>query len=616
MLSQKPPLLAQHSPRQQIYSRSSRANEDGDGVSNNLARLPPLEKCSSCRSYVGERIQLLRNSDKLREMFQVDLLSRSPRVAKTNRCVSETQAEEELPAVNQRQRDCFIQLHYEQRKKVLDELAKSQEKCERAERAREFLKNAQALVRQWSGIVIFTTVGNCVRKCLLLGYRDKWKKILIVLVARRWLLRTRRRCRRFEYLRFNLILRKALPQVIDRVRSKRQAEHIVVIKSFLKVCGAATSIVRVLHKFLTSVRRIQRFVRRRQCATKLIVAALKINFDKAFSLVLEEKFFETPSAFRRKICERLATIDRETTLFEKSQTLDRLLSDADVIDKAETTKYDGFVHAQSILIQSCLITMIRCRGIVKHTSLPQVLLSYERGRTLSADEKERLKRWFLELFLRFQLDDVAPAVEEIEINNVVGAASRNSHSSIADLVRREESTVCLDTLLHHRHRQLQRLALDRTLVHNPTSSLATSRAGSLTAMANACSNVTLPFFVANDLVMMVLNQLPRHPRSKRKGLLKPSAMNTLVRVSREAWNGAVRKLFSPQTHEFPVCSDVQKVHDKKTPISVEEKVTRNVAMIEQMAASYAPRPLAASDIDEVLRTIDFSFVDSFYRRVR
>lgn len=605
-----------------------------------LAPAPPsdtrLPQIASPRAYITERMRVMRDkmnaSPTSSEQNAMPRANSPMRLAWSHTAASSKQRRDEVCKLEHVRKECnsshFVEYHRELHEKLLANVQETHDKIERAERTKAFRKVAQAMAREWLKAITAHATLKSFRKTLFNGYCAKWKKILIYLLAQRWRKKTQRSLQRCDQLRFNMILRKCIPQMVERIRARRRGGQIPVVRGFLQHCLVANKFSRVLHSFLLNVRRCQRIIRRRRLARTLFATAVKLAMDKAAVQSREERYSGTtlPDIVKMIVATRLVRIDMDATYFEHRNMLDRFVSEVDVADRAETLRHDFYIHCQSIVLQSAMITAFRLPQLVKHTALLQFVKEYDYGKPLSLEQRDRLRRWFVGVYLRMYHRkpyrfDFATTPKGSSMYNL-----KTTSIPCTSLLRPEGEAAAIADVSEYHLQQWKRwhLLSNKGSVSLPTGALATSKAGgTLGAMAKACPPQLLPFLHDNDLVMMVLGPMSKPTVAKRKQLLSTQNLALLLRMTRESWQSACRQrrnkldattTFDSSPQHSPTKSSPRKVDNA----SLEEKLEADKSFIENLSAQYNDIGIDASneEVQEVMHLMDFSYLDSFYRRAR
>ncbi|CUG86151.1 Hypothetical protein, putative, partial [Bodo saltans] len=269
-----------------------------------LSPAPPADNrlplIASPRAYVNERMRVMReriNSSPTNSQSFPARSSSPLRLSWAHTAASSKERRTEIFKIEHERRESnnshFVEHHKDIHQKLIDGVRETQDKLERAERNKAFKKVAQAMSREWLRALMAHVTLKAFRQTLFYGYRAKWKKILIFLLAQRWRRKTERSLQRCDQLRFNMILRKCIPQMVERIRAGRRGGQIPVVRGFLQLCLVANKFSRVLHAFLLNVRRCQRIVRRRRLARTLYATAVKLAMDKAALQSREERYSGT-----------------------------------------------------------------------------------------------------------------------------------------------------------------------------------------------------------------------------------------------------------------------------------------------------------------------------------
>lgn len=630
--------------------------------SQRLAFLPSLDHCKSPRSYVSERLFLLESDEGLRSAFldeiQCQMVQRPRKPEQWGETVStsEYRRNEYSRERAERMSHCHqnvVDLLTASRERALTEVSSTNEKIQRIDHAREFKKIAQVLAKSWSRIVTLHSVLLSVRACLLVGYRGKWKSILIYLIFQRWKRQMQHHRTRIGILRFNFFLRRCLPQAVERLRSRRREEHISVIKDYLTKCAAATKFSRVLHTFLESVGRVQRLVRRRILCRKLQVEAVKLTMDKVNLTLIGDKSVGLifPDCVKFLVANALVKMDIEAMQFDRKTVFEEYLGELENADHSETMKFEGFIHCQSIIAQAAILTIFKSPELVKLTSLPLVAHDYEFSKILSIEARYRLRRWYAKLYLSMQSADAVErtfsekhpskkpketfltSVSEIPQSPQDSLMLCRSQSSplaesvsqklregpLQKLLNDENQTAVfyrmLDNWLQRRRRQPGRGSIF------PASP---ARNAPLSSQAKQQPQDMIPPFVDGDLSHSVFSAIPPPPFAKRKRLLSVQNMSLLLKMIKDAWVSACRKTVSKTLEEKGFESSVQTFEHKKNLTgvnTVEENQEMTKKMIDHFQATYASQSTPSTqaygvDLDEVMKIFDLSFLDSYYRRAR
>jgi hypothetical protein len=328
--------------------------------------------------------------------------------------------------------------------------------------------------------------------------------------------------------------------------------------------------------------------------------------SKALTSDKEERLLPSPPALWSEVIRRLLLIDAETFDFERRRIEDHFLAQLEEVDRNETLKFDGFVHGQSIILQSALITILRCRRLSSGTSLIDLSHAIDRGRAVTAEDRERLQRWYVNLL--FGVHRLIPSLGWSESGSDAPAEGKEATAgSVARLLTPESSSCALREIVEHRQSHARKAF--RSSVHMGPAAQSKSR--TLMTMADACSPLTLPFFVDGDLVHVVLNALPLPSRPRRKALLKPDSVRTLVRLARESWFAAWKRVAQRASVEN-VVGDVS----PKRFNSIDDRLNADRSVLESYSSSYSKFTEDPVVVAETLMNMDFSFLDSFYRRLR
>lgn len=403
-----------------------------------LALLPSLQFCTTPKAYIEERLDLLHQDVPLREAFTNELHEKDRErrsasaasvalsVARTNNDASRLSSR--LPSTTQERlalarQNLLAQVKEKQDLRNLDAMG-TKDKLQRIEEDKAYRKIAAQLTKQWSVIVVAYRTLQVVRQVRWLGYRKKWRMLVVWMAGKKWLHMTRRSLARLRQLRCNLCFRNRIPVIVAQIRERHRAEKLPLIVSFLRAASHATRFSRVLHRFLQLVRFAQRVARRRSLAISLKREALFLTLQSTHKRLRNEGVISQPfsDSLLQLVAGKLLHIERTIVNSDRLASVSQFVSDLEPIDVTETLRQDSFVHGQSLLVQCAVQTVLQNPPLVQATSLIYLAKNFDATKVMGVQNRNRMKRWIAQIYLlvlerRARQDRLRKLEEQIKLKS-------------------------------------------------------------------------------------------------------------------------------------------------------------------------------------------------------
>ena len=349
----------------------STLNTSTESSVHTLDFLPDLQECDSARTYVDERLALLRQSGDLRREFghvcttyraerNEKIQSRMQRLEERRgvshlepiNIAQSARSRDEHLAAAKRSRQEFFGETMRKRKQLVQEV---KEKQVVATYRRQYIVALPLLIKMWQMNVFLFKTTEIMRSHVKNAYIRRWKSLKILYMFRWWVVLTRKRHARIAQLRFNMFIRRRLPIVLRKFRIKRRIEAIPMIAQFFKAYSGAIKMSRIIQQFRANVRLVQRFIHRRRVAKKLLVAAIQLQWDEEHEKMTESELaMVLPEKYRDAVIATTIKWDMLDYNQHRRSLIDDYISKLEDVEKKEVESTQRILREQQIQMATML----------------------------------------------------------------------------------------------------------------------------------------------------------------------------------------------------------------------------------------------------------------------
>ena len=177
-------------------------------------------------------------------------------------------------------RDRLLVRRYDELDQLAAKKIAMESRLEEASIRKERVANAPIQARKWLVLVYIAVSGHKLKHALQQGYKERFRKIFLYVIARHWQFRAQQTAARMATLRLNNIIRRNLPRMMENFAEKRRHSRAPLIASFLRHYAHAYKFTSIVKGYMAQVRFAQRIIRKRRMSKMLIESAMRMQWER------------------------------------------------------------------------------------------------------------------------------------------------------------------------------------------------------------------------------------------------------------------------------------------------------------------------------------------------